>query len=167
YVNRTLIFPLRIRTNSKKMPLAIVGMAFFFNLDNGFLNGYWLGVLSPPYPAGWIWDPRFIIGVALFITGFWINLYHDNLLIRLRKNNGTAYKIPQGGLFKYISCPNFFGEIIQWGRFALFTWCLPSLAFFIWTVVNLIPRAIHHHRWYNAQFKNYPEYRKAIVPLFL
>ncbi len=47
YTNRTLIFPLRIKTNNKKMPLAIAGMAFFFNLVNGSVNGYGLGYLTP------------------------------------------------------------------------------------------------------------------------
>jgi len=167
YVNRTLIFPLRIKTSSKKMPSIIVGLAFFFNVVNGFINGYWLGYLSLPYPESWFYDPRFVTGLILFITGFFINQYHDNLLINLRKSNGVAYKIPFGGLFRYISCPNFFGEIIEWGGFALLTWCLPSLSFFIWTAVNLIPRAIDHHRWYKKTFAGYPTNRKAVIPFVL
>ena len=166
YIYRTLIFPIRLRTKGKKMPILIVGMAFFFNLINGFVNGYWFGTLSPGYPIDWFYDPRFIIGVILFVSGFFINQYHDNILINLRKNNRKSYQIPQGGLFKYISCPNFFGEIIEWGGFALLTWCLPSFSFFIWTFVNLVPRAIDHHRWYKKQFKDYPKTRKAIIPFF-
>ena len=165
YINRTFIFPLRLRTKQKKMPLAIVAFAFFFNLVNGFVNGYWFGTLSPGYPADWFYDPRFIIGIVLFATGWFINQYHDNLLINLRKKSGkSGYQIPHGGLFKYISTPNFFGEIVEWGGFALLTWCLPSLSFFIWTFVNLVPRAIDHHRWYKKQFKDYPAKRKAIFP---
>lgn len=164
YVNRTLIFPLRIRTSNKKMPLGIVAMAFFFNIINGFINGYWLGYLALPYPELWLYDPRFIIGIILFVTGFIINQYHDQLLIRLRKNSGTSYKIPFGGLFRYISCPNFFGEIIEWGGFALLTWCLPSFSFFLWSIVNLLPRAIDHHRWYKNTFADYPKERKAMIP---
>ena len=164
YVNRTLIYPLRINTKSKKIPLAIVGMAFFFNLVNGFVNGYWLGILSPIYPESWVYGPRFIIGIALFVLGFFINKYHDHLLIKLRKNNGPTYKIPQGGLFKYVSCPNFLGEIIEWVGFALLTWCLPSFSFFVWTVVNLVPRAVDHHRWYKKKFEDYPKKRKVVFP---
>jgi len=167
YINRTLIFPLRIKTGNKKMPLGIVAMAFFFNIVNGFINGYWLGHLSPPYAESWLYDPRFIIGIILFITGFIINQYHDHLLIRLRKSSGTSYKIPYGGLFRYISCPNFFGEMIEWGGFALLTWCLPSFSFFLWTVVNLLPRAIDHHRWYKSTFPDYPANRKAVIPFLV
>jgi 3-oxo-5-alpha-steroid 4-dehydrogenase 1 len=167
YVNRTLIFPLRIRTGKKKMPFSIVAMAFFFNIVNGFLNGYWLGHLSLPYPASWLYDPRFVAGVILFITGFIINQYHDHLLIRLRKSSATSYKMPHGGLFRYVSCPNFFGEVVEWGGFALLTWCLPTFSFFIWTFVNLIPRAIDHHRWYKITFTDYPPNRKAVIPFLV
>lgn len=167
YVNRTLIFPMRIKTNRKRMPLSIVGMAFFFNIINGYINGYWLGSLSLPYPESWFYDFRFVAGLMLFIAGFFINQYHDHLLIRLRKSNGADYKIPFGGLFRFISCPNFFGEIIEWGGFALLTWCLPSFSFFLWTLVNLLPRAIDHHRWYKKTFADYPKNRKAIIPFLL
>ncbi len=42
YFNRTFIYPFRIRTRGKKMPLAIVGSAVFFNFINAGLNGYFL-----------------------------------------------------------------------------------------------------------------------------
>jgi len=167
YTNRTLIFPLRIKTKNKKMPLAIVGMALFFNLVNGTVNGYGLGYLTPDYPDSWISSPGFIAGILLFTTGFIINIYSDNYLIKLRQNNSGNYSIPKGGLFRYVSCPNFLGEIIEWGGFALLTWCLPTLSFFVWTAVNLIPRALDHHKWYKSQFPDYPENRKAIFPLLI
>lgn len=164
YFNRVIIFPLRIRTKGKKMPLAIMVFALFFNLVNGFINGYWFGHLTPEYPDHWFYDIRFIIGLAIFIAGFIINQYHDKILINLRKNSTTGYKIPTGGLFNYVSCPNFLGEILEWSGFALMTWCLPTLSFVIWTMVNLIPRALDHHRWYLKTFADYPKNRKAIFP---
>jgi hypothetical protein len=167
YFNRAIIFPFRIRTSKKKMPLLIMGSAVFFNLINGFLNGYWFGVLSDGYPEDWAGDPRFIGGAVVFAAGFVINQYHDKILISLRKNSNGEYKIPHGGLFRVISCPNFFGEIIEWGGFALMTWCLPSLSFFVWTFVNLVPRALDHHRWYRQYFENYPKERKAVLPYIL
>lgn len=167
YLNRSLIYPLRIKTKNKKMPLAIMMMAFFFNLVNGFLIGYWMGVLSSPYPEGWFFDIRFILGLLFFITGYSINQYHDHLLIKLRQQAGTSYKMPQGGLFKFISCPNFFGEIIEWGGFALLTWSFPALSFFLWTVINLLPRALDHHKWYKEKFNDYPPTLKAIIPFFI
>ncbi len=164
YVHRTFIFSARTRTKGKRMPLLIVIFGFFFNVVNGFINGYWFGFLSPDYPLYWLTDWRFIVGGALFVGGMIINQFHDNKLIQLRANNRKGYFIPKGGLFKYVSCPNFLGEIIEWGGYALMTWCLPTLAFFVWSFANLVPRAHDHHKWYNGHFKDYPKDRKAIFP---
>lgn len=167
YFHRAIIFPFRIRTKKKKMPVLIMIFAVFFNFMNGFLNGYWFGYLSPGYDIDWLKDPRFIIGAFLFIAGFIINQYHDKILLGLRKKSNGEYRIPYGGWFRFVSCPNFLGEIIEWGGFALMTWCLPSFTFFLWTFVNLVPRAIDHHKWYKEHFPDYPKERKALIPKVL
>ena len=43
YFNRSVIFPLRIKTKKKKMPLLIAVLAFFFNVINGLVNGIYFG----------------------------------------------------------------------------------------------------------------------------
>jgi hypothetical protein len=70
-------------------------------------------------------------------------------------------------MFRLISCPNLFGELIEWFGFALLCWNLPALTFFIWTAANLIPRAISHHQWYRKKFNDYPSERKAIIPFLV
>jgi 3-oxo-5-alpha-steroid 4-dehydrogenase 1 len=167
YVHRTLLFPFRIHTKGKKMPLSVVGMALFFNLVNGGINGYYLAILQPSYPASWLHDPRLIVGVLLFLSGMLLNVSSDQALINLRKNSETGYAIPQAWMFRRISCPNFFGEIVEWTGFALLTWSLPALAFLVWTIVNLLPRALDHHRWYHSHFSDYPPERKALIPFLL
>lgn len=166
YVNRTLVFPLRLRTTGKKMPVTVVLMALTFNFVNGFINGYYLGWVAD-YPSTWFTDPRFIGGILLFLGGMYINWQADNTLIHLRKPGETGYVIPKGGLFNYISCPNHFGEIIEWSGYALMTWSSPGLAFAVWTLVNLMPRALHHHRWYREHFADYPQSRKAVFPFIV
>ncbi|MBN9293643.1 MAG: DUF1295 domain-containing protein [Flavobacteriia bacterium] len=163
YLNRSIIFPLRIKTNGKKMPVSIMLMAMFFNLNNGFLIGYYLGEFRV-YSLEWLQTPQFIIGTLIFAAGMFINWHSDTLLIHLRKPGETGYKIPKGGLFNYVSCPNLFGETIEWAGFAILTWSLPGFAFFIWTFANLIPRAISHHKWYKEKFPDYPKERKAVFP---
>jgi steroid 5-alpha reductase family enzyme len=167
YFHRAILFPIRIKTYGKKMPVVIMLFAVVFNLINGFVNGYWLGKLAPDLSFKGIDYLRIIIGIFLFTGGFIINQYHDRILIRLRKSSKNGYKIPYGGLFRFISCPNFLGEIIEWGGFALLVWSLPALSFLIWTFVNLVPRAIDHHRWYKKNFADYPPERKAIIPFIL
>jgi protein-S-isoprenylcysteine O-methyltransferase Ste14 len=163
YLNRSIVFPLRIRTGHKKMPIVIMMMGIFFNVVNGFLFGYFLGNFKV-YTIEWIHTLPFILGILIFLAGTIINWRADNILIHLRRPGETGYKIPMGGLFRYISCPNLFGEIVEWLGFAILTWSLPGLAFFVWTFANLAPRAIAHHRWYQKTFSDYPRERRAVFP---
>jgi 3-oxo-5-alpha-steroid 4-dehydrogenase 1 len=164
YFNRSVIFPLRIKTTGKKMPVVIMLSAIFFNTVNTGIIASYLANNSEQYGLEWFTTWQFILGIGLFLIGFFINQYSDYLLINLRKPGETNYKIPNGFLFRFISCPNLFGEVIEWLGFAIMTWCLPSWAFFIWTFANLVPRAISHHKWYLQKFPNYPKSRKAIFP---
>ncbi len=166
YINRTFIFPFRLRTKGKSMPFLIVGSAIFFNLMNGFSLGYYFSHFAD-YALLWLTDPRFIIGIALFFVGMAINWKADGDLIHLRKPDETHYVIPRTRLFKYISCPNLYGELIEWLGFAILCWNLPALTFFLWTAANLIPRALSHHQWYKEKFPDYPKERKAIIPFMI
>lgn len=163
YFNRTFIFPFRLHTRGKKMPILIMASGIFFNLCNTFLLGYYFTNFAVN-ENNWLIDGRFITGIILFFFGIWINWRSDNILIHLRKPNETGYKIPTGWLFTYISCPNMLGELIEWAGFAVLCWNLPALAFFIWSAANLVPRALAHHKWYKNKFENYPPERKAILP---
>ena len=51
-----------------------------------------------------------------------------------------------GGMFEYVSGANFFGESLEWSGFALMCGTLPALAFAVFTVCNIGPRACQHHR---------------------
>ncbi|MEO8068239.1 MAG: hypothetical protein ABI599_11155 [Flavobacteriales bacterium] len=166
YLNRTFIYPLRIRSTPKRIPLFIVGNAILFNLMNAGLNGYYLAELAPAgkYDASWLMSPHFIIGLLLFVCGMFINMRSDTILINLREKGGTGYRIPTGFLFDRISSPNLFGEIIEWSGFALMAWNLPALSFMVWTFANLVPRAKNHHDWYRRAFPEYPKERKAVFP---
>jgi 3-oxo-5-alpha-steroid 4-dehydrogenase 1 len=166
YFNRTFIYPLRIKSTPKKMPLAIVASGMFFNLVNACLNGYYLSALASPkdYNADWLMSFSFIGGAVLFLTGIIINWKADTILINLRKPGETGYKIPQGFLFKYISSPNLFGEILEWSGFALMAFNLPAFTFMVWTFANLVPRAKNHHDWYLRNFPEYPKERKIVFP---
>jgi steroid 5-alpha-reductase/3-oxo-5-alpha-steroid 4-dehydrogenase 1 len=162
-----LIFPFQLRGGTARMPLLIALFAFTFNLVNGYLNGRYLFQIGPHYPPEWLLDPRFIVGALLFAGGYIINRHADATLMRLRDSGEPGYKIPHGGLYRFISCPNYFGEVIEWSGWALATWSLPGLAFAVWTVANLVPRARSHHRWYRETFPDYPRERRAVIPFLL
>lgn len=166
YINRTCIYPLRIRATPKKIPLFIVFNAIFFNVMNAGLNGYFLSEFASPetYNTDWLYSFQFIGGASLFFLGVYINVRSDNALINLRKPGESGYKIPVGFLFKYVSSPNLLGEVIEWSGFALMAWNLPALTFMAWTFANLVPRAKNHHDWYLKTFADYPKERKIIFP---
>lgn len=166
YLNRTFIWPFKIKSKNKQMPLLIFSSAFCFNVVNGFINGYFLGNFAI-YTTDWLVSLPFVVGFVIFSTGFLINVNSDNRLIALRKVGEKGYKIPKGGFFEFVSCPNIMGEIIEWIGWAILTWSLPTLSFSIWSVANLLPRALDHHRWYKTNFEDYPENRKAIFPFIL
>lgn len=164
YVHRSFIYPFSLRGAARRMPLSVVSFGFFFNLMNGYLNGRYIFTFSGGYDVYWLSDPRFIIGVILFITGFIINRHADQVLRGLRAPSETGYKISYSRLFRRVSSPNYLGEITIWVGWAVATWSLPGLVFAFWTVANLLPRARANHAWYRASFPDYPPERKALLP---
>jgi 3-oxo-5-alpha-steroid 4-dehydrogenase 1 len=164
YLNRTLIYPLRIRSTGKRMPLVIVLSAIVFNVINAGLNGCYLAQAAEGYGSDWLTSPSFIVGAVLFALGMGINLKADAMLMRLRQPGESGYRIPRGFLFEQVSSPNLFGEMIEWSGFALMAWNLPALSFCVWTIANLLPRARHHHDWYKARFADYPPDRRIAIP---
>jgi len=167
YLNRVFVFPFRLRTRGKKIPILIVFSAILFNICNTYLISYYFSQVTSLYDINWFYSPYFIIGFIVFSLGAVINHQSDTILISLRKHSTHGYKIPYGRLFKYISCPNHLGEIIEWIGFAILTCSLPCVAFAFWTMANLVPRAIQHHHWYKKKFTNYPQERKAILPYLI
>ena len=167
YTNRVFIYPFRINTNTKKIPILIVVAALLFNICKTYFIGYYFSKSVSLYDLSWFYSPFFIVGFIIFLLGAIINNQSDTILINLRKGSETGYKVPYGGLFKYVSCPNHLGEIIEWIGFAILTCSLPTLAFALWTMANLIPRSIEHHKWYIKKFQDYPNNRKAIIPYLI
>lgn len=163
YIHRSFIFPFRIRTQGKTMPLIIMGSALVFNLINGSVLGWDLSNTGRAEVHPLI----FGLGLSFFVCGFILNLLSDNALMHLRKPGETGYKIPNGRLFRLVSCPNLLGEIVEWAGFAMMCGSLAGLSFWIWTIANLLPRALAHHRWYLKTFPQYPSNRKAVIPFVL
>jgi protein-S-isoprenylcysteine O-methyltransferase Ste14 len=164
YVHRAFIYPFSLRGIGKTMPAVVVAMGFFFNCANTYFNGRYIFTLSDGYPNSWLWDPRFLVGVLLFIVGYVLNRQADRKLRALRAPGESGYKIPSAGMFRFVSCPNYLGEMMIWVGWAMATWALPGLAFALWTTANLVPRARMHHTWYKETFPQYPRDRKALIP---
>jgi protein-S-isoprenylcysteine O-methyltransferase Ste14 len=163
YVHRTFIFPFRIRSQGKRMPLLIMSLALIFNCVNAYINARWLSHFGD-YSEAASTDPVFLVGCTLFLLGFMINLHSDTVLINLRKPGETGYKIPQGGAYRWLTSPNYFGELLAWTGWAIAAQSTSAVAFTVFTAANLVPRAISNHRWYTETFPDYPEERRRIIP---
>lgn len=116
YANRAVVQPLR---NPPRSPLnaSVLISAVLFNAANGYLQGTWLAAHGGrPAAASW---PA-LLGLVLFFLGFAGNVWHDNVLIQLRRQKRPApsqvrgltspYSIPHGGLFALVSYPNYLCE---------------------------------------------------------
>ncbi len=168
YFHRSFIYPFQIKVRpGASMSLQIFGTGGVYCAINGYLNGSLVGDLGEHLTNEWLTDPRFILGILIFAFGFWLNKYSDQQLLALRKNNIEGYQIPYGGGFKWVTMPNYLGEIFTWTGFAMASWSLAGLSFVLFTAANLIPRALANHRWYKEEFPKYPTDRKAIFPKIL
>jgi 3-oxo-5-alpha-steroid 4-dehydrogenase 1 len=145
YLNRALISPLRTPSRSSSH-LSVVSAAIAFNAPNGFLLASFLtSATTASYLNGAFASPRFWAGIALWAAGFAGNVYHDELLLNIRRKaiaKGKAkeldgdgkkaprphYAIPHGGMYSLISFPNYFCEWVEWFGFALAAGPLPSSA---------------------------------------
>lgn len=163
YVHRAFVFPFRMRVAGKTMPASIVAIAVLFNGWNAYINARWISHLGE-HDAAWLTGPRFVIGAGLFLLGMTINVWADTVLLRLRKPGETGYKVPRGGLFELVACPNYLGEILEWIGWAVATWSLPGLAFALYTASNVGPRAASHLAWYREKLPGFPRDRKALIP---
>ena len=119
------------------------------------------------------------VGVAIFFLGLISNIFHDEILYSIRRNHppgvdGTPrYAIPEGGLYRWISYPNYFSEWIEWIGYAIaatagqanrWAYTAPWI-FVISEVVLMLPRAWKGHLWYHQKFRGeYPKERKAVIP---
>lgn len=164
YVYRAFVYPFLMRSGSR-MPVLVMALAIAFNTLNAWVNARWISEYGT-YPVAWLADPRFWIGVALFAGGLTLNARSDRTLRRLKRAGG-GYRIPHGGGFRYVSSPNYLGEMIEWTGWAIATWSLAGTAFALYTIANLGPRAVANHRWYRSTFPNYPPERRALLPFVL
>ena len=163
YIHRSFIYPFVIDMTNPKMPVSIAASAFFFNIVNVNIQAFGIFYFTE-YLQDWMNSPAFYSGISIFLIGMYINIRSDYLIISLRNDKGPGYHMPNKFMHKYISAPNYFGEIVEWIGWAILTWSISGLVFAIWTIANLFPRALAHHKWYQEKFSDYPKNRKAIIP---
>ncbi len=174
YSNRALINPLLMRVQpgtQSSFDFSVVLAGWFTLTIHGYLNAAYISELGTHYVPAWFSDPRFLTGLAIYAFGFTLNIHSDHILRNLRskhpKPDEPRYKIPYGGGFRLVSCPQYLGEILSFVGFAVMTWNLGAVFVLAITMANLIPRALYTHKWFHKNFDDYPRERKAVIPFIL
>lgn len=168
YIQRSFIFPALLKSDTP-MPVSIIALGIVFNLLNALMQGGWIFWVSPAamYRVDWIWSPQFLAGTAVFVAGMTVNIHSDQIIRDLRRSpDDHNHYIPYGGMFRYVSSANYFGEFIEWVGFAVLTWSWSGAVFALWTFANLAPRADairkHYEQEFGEEFTSL--HRKRIIP---
>ena len=123
----------------------------------------WLGLFTT---AGVTQAPDMItgIGLATFAAGTVINAYHHVLLANLRARGSNEYVIPRGGLFGFIVCPHYLGELLAWLGIALVSRQLAMYIWFFGETAYLLIRSRNTLKWYRARFPQMAGRVRGLLP---
>jgi 3-oxo-5-alpha-steroid 4-dehydrogenase 1 len=175
YGNRGFLFPLLMRVARGArgtFSLMVVVAGWLVTTLHGYLNAVFISHLSTHLTPDWLTDPRFLIGMAIYVFAFAMNVHSDAIIRNLRSRDEVeqgerVYRIPRGGLFRYVTNPSYFTELLAFTGFAIATWSPGALFVLLVSAANLIPRAYQVHDWYRKKFPDYPPERKVLVPFLL
>ena len=68
-------------------------------------------------------------------------------------------------MFRFVTSANYFGEIVEWGGFAILTWSASGWVFAWWTFANLVPRSNAIYKRYQTMFgPTAMRNKKRIIP---
>ncbi|KAI3854613.1 hypothetical protein MKX03_005209 [Papaver bracteatum] len=140
YIHRTLIYPIRLTKSRRNL------MAFVYNLLNVYLQSRWVSHYADFNGGGndwWFWG-RFCVGLVVFMSGFAVNVKSDLVFV------------PKGGMFEFVSCANYFGEILEWFGWMVMIWC--GVFFFVYLeLVRIIDEYLEKFR------DEYPKQDNAVT----
>lgn len=171
YLKRELESVFVHRFSSGTMPL--------FNVFKNSFHYWVLGGLAIAYP---LYHPDYTQYTStklaqnlasLFLICMFGNLKSHIILKNLRPAGSTKRDIPRGFLFEYVSCPNYFFEIVQWVTFACMVQTITSAVFAVVSACQMYIWALGKHKQYKKEFngKNgkelYPRGRKVLIPFLL
>jgi 3-oxo-5-alpha-steroid 4-dehydrogenase 1 len=174
YANRGFIFPARMRVargDTRSFSIMVITIGWAVTGLHGYFHAAYFTRLHE-YTADWLRDPRFIVGFVVYYSCYALNLHSDAIIRNLRTRDELAagdkrYRVPVGGLFRWVTSPSYLTELVGWAGCALCTWSLAGVFIFFVSVGNLVPRAFATQRWYRERFTDYPPERKALIPYLL
>lgn len=172
YANRGFAFPMSMRVvRGGRGSFSVLVMAAGWAVTglHGYFHATFFTRLGTHYTIAWLTDPRFVAGLLVYYACFVLNLQSDAIIRKLRTREELSagvktYRIPRGGLFRWVTSASYLTELGAWAGFALCTWSVAGVFIFLVSAGNLVPRARATHHWYRARFADYPTERKALIP---
>jgi 3-oxo-5-alpha-steroid 4-dehydrogenase 1 len=174
YANRGFLFPFSIRVaqgETRSFSIVVITVGWVVTSLHGYFHAAYFTRFHE-YGNDWLRDPRFLVGLVIYYSCFALNLHSDAIIRNLRTRDEIAagdkrYRVPTGGLFRWVTSPSYLTELGAWAGFAICTWSLAGAFIFLVSVGNLVPRAFATQRWYRERFPDYPAERKALIPYLL
>ena len=155
------------RFGNDTMPLTNI----FKNSIYYWLFAFWIAyvTLHPFFtvPAS---ESRRSLGVFIFVLSEILNLKTHLDLRNLRPAGTRIRRVPNGVLFRLVSCPNYLFEILAWVGFTIASQSIAAATFTFVGAAQMIPWAIQKHKRYKKEFDGqegrelYPKNRKIIIP---
>jgi hypothetical protein len=142
--------------------VAVCGLYSSFSLLLGMVAATEVGDGGMPTTGFELWVR---VGLVVWVVGIGGNLYHHLLLAKLRKTGEFEYKLPQGGLFRWVACPHYLCEIVAWLGFSLVFHHVAALVIVVAMILYLSGRAHGTLQWYRRAFGDrVPANWKRILP---
>jgi len=149
-------------------------MPFFNLIKNSFIYYWPMSAFVSYFINHPLYTPppmdRVYMGLSMFIVAELCNLICHIQLRNLRPPGSTKRSIPRGFLFEYVTCPNYFCEVMAWLGFTIMVQSIASLIFTIVGCLQMMQWANDKHRKYIKEFngrdgkKMYPKNRKKLFP---
>jgi len=145
----------------------IVGFAHYFCTGSGYLceaPGFISG--SSAVMSSFSVSSLSVTLSLIFTVAWYHQLEAHKIFANLKIKNSNTHSIPEGSLFKYVSCPHYMCEIIMYTCLMgiLGTSHKTGVLVWAWVTINQVIAATMSHQWYLTKFEEYPTGRKAIIP---
>ena len=133
---------------------------------------YWIGggvmiavpIYNPMYSDSEANTTLVYAAVAVFLLAQLGNLQSHIILMNLRAPGSRERKIPYGGFFGLVSCPNYMFESLAWASYAVLTQSYTVVLFWLMGTAQMMQWASDKQKKYHAEFPNYPKSRTRMFP---
>ncbi|PRP75951.1 CRE-ART-1 protein [Planoprotostelium fungivorum] len=152
------------RFSSETMPLSNLWKNCMYYWSFALVNGFLINRSGFGENSGFL---SILLPLLIFIAAEAGNGVTHLQLRNLRPAGTRKRGIPRGGLFNYVTCPNYTCEILSWIAFSLMTGSIGSWLFTLVGAGQMFLWAKTKHLRYRKEFADYPKSRKILVPFVL